>query len=73
VIRLPGRRRGHGSWLPALDRPVDDVTALRSWIPDLAEHDVYVCGPEPWTRLVVGTLSAAGLPDAQLHVEHFAW
>ncbi|WP_344771963.1 ferredoxin reductase family protein [Nocardioides panacisoli] len=73
VIRLPGWRRGAGSWLPALNRPVDDVTALRSWIPDLVEHDVYVCGPEPWTRLVISTLSAAGLPEAQLHVEHFAW
>ena len=73
VIRLVGPRRADDSWLPPLDRPVDDRTALLSWIPDIAARDVYVCGPDAWARLVVRTLSAAGLPDAQLHVESFAW
>ncbi len=31
---------------------VDDLTALRHWIPDVAERDVYVCGPAAWTDLV---------------------
>ena len=29
---------------------VDDVTALRHWVPDIAERDVYVCGPEALDR-----------------------
>lgn len=73
VIRLPGRRRGPDSWLPRLSRPVGDAAALLSWVPDIAERDVYICGPEPWTSLVTATLSAAGLPESQLHLEHFAW
>ena len=47
VLNLPGHRRGDGSWLPrGVDERVDDVTALRRWVPDIAERDVYVCGPE---------------------------
>ena len=30
----------------------DDLTMLRHWIPDIAEHDVYVCGPPEWTAAV---------------------
>ena len=29
--------------------PADDLTLLRRWVPDIAERDVYVCGPEAWT------------------------
>ena len=52
---------------------VDDLGALRHWVPDVAERDVYVCGPEPWTALVRRTLQAAGLPLPSIHLETFAW
>jgi ferredoxin-NADP reductase len=42
-------------------------------VPDIAERDVYVCGPQAWTDAVRATLAAAGLPAVQLHVETFAW
>jgi ferredoxin-NADP reductase len=76
VLDLPGRRRSADSWLG--DRvgstsQVDDLTALRYWVPDIAERDVYVCGPQPWTDLVRRTLADAGLPPDQLHLETFAW
>ncbi|MBW0119596.1 ferric reductase-like transmembrane domain-containing protein [Pseudonocardia sp. KRD-169] len=71
VLHLPGPRRAPGSWL--CSGPVDDRTALLGWVPDIAERDVYVCGPEEWTASVRRTLAAAGLPAAQLHVETFAW
>ena len=46
---------------------------LRRWIPDIAEHDVYVCGPPEWTAAVDRTLHAAGVPAARVHVENFGW
>jgi ferredoxin-NADP reductase/DMSO/TMAO reductase YedYZ heme-binding membrane subunit len=74
VLNLPGHRRGNGSWLPrGVDERVDDVTALLRWVPDIAERDVFVCGPERWTDLVRATLTAAGLPDDRLHLETFGW
>jgi predicted ferric reductase len=75
VVELPGRRRADGSWLG--DRPdvggADDATVLRHWLPDLADRDVYVCGPPAWTDSLVNALLAAGLPADQLHVENFSW
>lgn len=73
VLRLPGRRRHPDSWLCEGVGTADDVTWLTHFVPDVAERDVYVCGPEPWTELVRRTLAAAGLPDEQLHLESFAW
>ncbi len=73
VVPLPGRRRGSGSWLGDGIGPVGDLTALLQRVPDIAERDVYVCGPEPWTELVRDTLTAAGLPEDRLHFETFAW
>ena len=73
VLRVPGRRRSPDSWLGPIVGTASDLTALRRWIPDVADRDVYVCGPEPWTDLVCATLTAAGLPDERLHLETFAW
>jgi predicted ferric reductase len=73
VLRLPGRRRAADSWLCGDVGASSDLQALTFWIPDIADRDVYVCGPEGWTSLVKATLSAAGLPGHQLHLETFAW
>jgi predicted ferric reductase len=73
VLRLPGHRRGANSWLGDGIGPADDLTALRYWIPDIAQRDVFVCGPQAWTDLVCRTLVAAGLSPDHLHLETFAW
>lgn len=73
LVPLPGRRRAPDSWLGAGVGPVDDLAALRSWVPDIAERDVYLCGPVPWTELVQRTLVAAGTPAEVVHVETFGW
>jgi ferredoxin-NADP reductase len=73
VLLLPGHRRSPDSWLGSGIGPVDDLTALTYWVPDLAERDVYVCGPEPWAEEVRRTTAAAGLPDERFHVESFGW
>jgi len=73
VLHLPGHRRADGSWLGEGVGRADDLTALRYWVPDIADRDVYVCGPGHWTDLVLATLTAAGLPEDRLHLETFAW
>jgi predicted ferric reductase len=70
---LPGHRRAPGSWLGNSAGAVSDLGALRHWVPDLAERDVFVCGPEPWADDVRRTCRAAGLPTDHVHVESFGW
>ncbi len=73
VVELPGRRRAPSSWLGTGTDVggADDVAVLRGWLPDLAERDVYVCGPSAWTGALTAALLAAGLPPDQLHLESF--
>jgi predicted ferric reductase len=73
IVALPGHRRAAGSWLGAGVGPASDLLALTHWVPDVAERDVYVCGPEPWADDVRRTALAAGLPADRFHVESFGW
>ncbi len=73
VLMLPGHRRAAGSWLGPGAGPVDDLTALTHWLPDIADRDVYVCGPRPWVEDVRRNTTAAGLPVDRFHVESFGW
>jgi ferredoxin-NADP reductase len=73
VVGLPGHRRAPGSWLGDGIGPATDLQALTHWVPDLAERDVYVCGPDPWADDVRRTALAAGLPADRFHVESFGW
>jgi predicted ferric reductase len=73
VVGLPGSRREAGSWLGAGTPPLDDSAALLGLVPDLAERDVFVCGPTGWTESFVRAAEVAGLPAARLHVETFGW
>jgi len=73
IVGLPGARRTDASWLPLGSPPVDDAGTLLGLLPDLAERDVFVCGPPGWTDSFTRAARAAGLPDDQLHVETFGW
>jgi predicted ferric reductase len=73
LLWLPGRRRAPDSWLGEGAGPADDLTLLRRWVPDIADRDVYLCGPPDWNAAVRRTLAAAGVPAARLHVENFGW
>ncbi|MEV4143828.1 ferredoxin reductase family protein [Amycolatopsis sp. NPDC049691] len=71
---LLGRRsRDRASWLPAGYAPVPDDTVLRHLVPDIADHDVYVCGPDAWTGAVLDTARRAGVPADRVHSERFGW
>ncbi|MGW7280009.1 ferredoxin reductase family protein [Streptomyces sp. NPDC054844] len=46
-----------------------DLAAL---VPDIAERDVYVCGPPGMTSAVLRTLRELGVPGPQIHAERFS-
>ncbi|WP_240670057.1 ferredoxin reductase family protein [Actinoplanes solisilvae] len=73
LVPLVGPRAGAGSWLPAEFADYEDGEALRSLAPDIARHDVYVCGPDAWTESVLRAARAVGVPPARLHRERFGW
>jgi len=45
---------------------------LGELVPDLAEREVYLCGPPAMTSVTEKRLRAAGVPRRRLHVERFA-
>jgi predicted ferric reductase len=49
----------------------DPLTLLRRHLPDLADHDVYLCGPPGMTSAVHDELRAARVPRRQIHHESF--
>ncbi len=67
--RIPGR----SSWLPREAAHLTDTEALLRLVPDLVEHDVFVCGPAEWVDAAMAACRSAGVPADQLHVEHFSW
>ncbi|MGW5769852.1 ferredoxin reductase family protein [Streptomyces longwoodensis] len=52
-------------------RPALTAASLRTAVPDLPGHDVYVCGPHGFARDVYEALRAAGVPDRRIHHESF--
>ena len=45
---------------------------LLELVPDLAERDVYVCGPPAMTEVIERNLHRAGVPRRHVHTERFA-
>jgi predicted ferric reductase len=45
--------------------------ALKANIPDLAHHDIYVCGPAAMTTAVIAALRSARVPRRHIHSENF--
>lgn len=72
VLSLPGPRPRPESVLGAAAGP-DELRALLYWVPDVAERDVYLCGPTVWTTGLEKLLAAAGVPEDQIHTESFGW
>ena len=70
---LLGRRPQNGAdtWVPA--REANHHVSLSRIVPDLAERDVFVCGPRQWADLVVDDASRFGVPKFRIHRERFSW
>lgn len=73
LVPLIGPRARPSSWLPAEYAEYSDTTALLQISPDIADHDLYLCGPDPWTDAVRTAARAAGVPPENLHRERFGW
>ncbi|MET0496138.1 MAG: ferredoxin reductase family protein [Actinoplanes sp.] len=73
VIYLDGGRARPGSWLPAHFAEVSDLAGLRWLVPDVADHEVFLCGPPSWMSGVRATLRDAGVGADHIHAEEFAW
>jgi predicted ferric reductase len=73
VVYLPGRRKNdRSSWQPHGANETDH-TALVRLVPDISEHDVYICGPDTWGRCAASAARSAGVPPRRIHVEQFAF
>ena len=59
------------SWLSAAD--AERGVVMDSAFPDLADSDVYVCGPLAWLDAVVADARAHGVPEPRIHAERFDW
>lgn len=46
---------------------------LTTLVPDLAAHDVYLCGPPGMARAAIQALREAGVPARRIHHESFAF
>jgi ferredoxin-NADP reductase len=70
------RHRGFGLYpvLGPRDAPEGDPLrpeALRAAVPDVAEREVFLCGPPGLTAAASAYLRAAGVPRARIHSEAF--
>jgi ferredoxin-NADP reductase len=45
---------------------------LRELVPDVAEREVFLCGPPAMTNVIEKSVRGAGVPRAFVHVERFA-
>ncbi len=54
------------------DDPLDSF-GLASLVPDIADHDVYVCGPNEMMDRLAETLHDLGVPRSRIHLERFAY
>lgn len=46
---------------------------LAGLVPDVADRDVFVCGPPAWASAVRDDARAAGVPARAIHEERFGW
>jgi len=67
--RVPGRR----TWLPQSAGHLGEAEALLALVPDVAGHDVYICGAPDWMDAARDACLAAGVPPDRIHLERFAW
>jgi ferredoxin-NADP reductase len=60
------------SWLPQELAHLRDVEALCQLVPDVADHDVFLCGSPGWLKAAELAVFEAGVPAEHVHRERFA-
>jgi len=50
-----------------------NAPALSRLVPDIAERDVYVCGPGGFMRSFIDAAGSLGVPANHIHHEDFAF
>ena len=74
VFYVVGRRvPGRDTWLPEAASHLSDTQALMQLVPDIAGHDVYICGALGWMDAVRNAALEAGVPAEHIHLERFSW
>jgi ferredoxin-NADP reductase/DMSO/TMAO reductase YedYZ heme-binding membrane subunit len=74
LAAVAARRGGRVHALTGSRSEIGDLgRALRRLVPDLARHEVYLCGPEPMAEEAVRALRAAGVRPDRIHRESFAF
>jgi ferredoxin-NADP reductase len=72
LYTMVGHRAATGpAWMSAVD--ADRGVQLDSAFPDLANSDLYLCGPAAWLDAVVADAHAHGVPEHRIHAERFDW
>lgn len=66
------RSRSSSAWLSRPYEMVDGPAYLRAHVPDLADRDVYLCGPGPWMNSVRADLRRLELAGGHIHSENFS-
>jgi predicted ferric reductase len=61
-----------GDHLSAFGRDLLSTAHLRELVPDIAERDVFLCGPPAMVAAIERNVRRAGVPRRCLHVERFA-
>lgn len=70
---LEGPRAHASSWLPAGHGNIPDYQRVKIVAPQVAESDIFICGPVAWTHSVERSLKQLGIKPNQIHAEEFAW
>jgi predicted ferric reductase len=74
IAQRVGARAGqlHEVVGPRAQAPLDAPT-LRRLVPDIAQRDVYVCGPSAFMATIVAAVRTLGVPTRHIHHEDFAF
>jgi predicted ferric reductase len=70
---VAGPRGKNNSWLNNDESGNPDVARLVQMAPFISEADVYVCGPDAWSKSVLKSIRKAGTPAENIHSEEYAW
>ena len=71
---LAGQRKNPSSWLPKSSKDnLLDEQQLIDMCPEIANSDVYICGPSAFNKAVIKSLNQLDVPNNQIHSEEFAW